>query len=120
MSDNALINSKRTLYSQKINHLVSTLEEVERLKLRVSTESNLKENETLHLKNLYCIDLQVELRILDEEINGLTGFREFRKIASPTRVWSRDEVITKIKKFAEEQCGAPWFDYNDEWIDKNL
>lgn len=73
MIDTALINSKRNLYSQKVNHLVSTLEEVERLKFKVKGTNNLKYNETLHLKNLYCMELQVELRVLDQEINELSG-----------------------------------------------
>lgn len=34
--------------------------------------------------------------------------------------WSREEVISLIKKYSKEACGQPWFDTDDKWIEENL
>lgn len=73
MIDKNLISEKRNLYNFKLLNVISTEEEIDRLKLKIQNTNNTVDNQKLHLLRIYKIEIQVELKVLDYEINKLAG-----------------------------------------------
>jgi hypothetical protein len=46
--------------------------------------------------------------------------RDIVDLFEQKQMFSREEVTFLIKKYSIEACGQPWFDKDEEWIEKNL